>query len=123
MVLKPVRSASRCLEASLLPSIARCAPNLVGLCKTLHNYSTRHNALTIGRYAANSLIDSIWNRCGSVMTDISWMTLSMALHPRFADFSFIQRACNIAESHKLHSKRDDNYKKSFLKQLRHQVAR
>lgn len=43
----------------------------------------------ITNHVATTLIGVVWMRFGSAITSISWMTVGIALSPRFADLSLI----------------------------------
>eukprot|EP00171_Calliarthron_tuberculosum_P006659 IDg6659t1 len=95
-VLNLMRKASRQLEASKYPTMARCGPTLVALLEQLDEHTRRYDALQISKDIACALIKSIWTRCGDAITSCSWMTVAMAFSPRFADLSFLERAGLIA---------------------------
>lgn len=81
--------------------------NSCSLTEILHEQSIRQDSLTIPLYVAKILTSFIWKRSGSAITNLSWMTVSMAILPRFSDFYFEKRVWKFASFNELFNRSMD----------------
>ena len=96
------------MESSKTLTITRYGPTIAAFLECLYAITNRHNALTIAKDVAQSLIDSVWGRFKSGLTKVNWITIGMALSPRFAAFSMVERALKAASYFNLPDSRAEN---------------
>lgn len=123
-LLKIVRCASRQMEASKTPTMSRCLPTLVAMMEVLAQYFLSPAvAMDLPcKELARELIRAVWRRIRDAVLGPSWMTVSMALSPRFADFDFIVRAVDVIKKCEIEPE-EEEVTPAKLEDLRDQVAK
>lgn len=100
-VLEIVRKASRQLEASKVPTISRCSPTIITILDMLDDFINRRNIQAPEKWISKAIMVFEWGRCSDAITSCSWMAVTMALSPRFADLYVVRRALQLARKHDL----------------------